>query len=343
MRSWVKVLFTVLFISLFSFGCGGGSDPDPGPGPESTYVLSGTVTVSSGGALKGVTMTLSGPSTKTVTTGSNGAYSFTDLANGAYTITPSLTGYTFNPASKAVTINNADVSANNFIATGSGLEVKFSDYVPTQKEPLTFKYTLGPKTNQTYIETIGGTETVPYTSGGISGTIFQNSAPSNERFLYFNDGNTVKLLEASYKGNDYYLSTDCILTAHPPEWSFGLIQDKMIIDQTGPWYMVNKKNPADCGVTNDQMLFIRIQDVKLQGKTYPKAVITYYLDLKYSWVPLLFSGKESSMGITLPSASETGGYAVTDLEIRGYNVGVIAYGDVDAETGELKDFAELVP
>ena len=126
MRSWVKVLFTVLFISLFSFGCGGGggggsTDDGGGPGPDSTYAISGTITVSGGVALQGVTMTLSGAGSGNVTTNASGNYSLSGLKNGAYTITPSLTGYTFSPASKSVTINGVDVSANNFIATGSGI------------------------------------------------------------------------------------------------------------------------------------------------------------------------------------------------------------------------------
>jgi hypothetical protein len=228
-------------------------------------------------------------------------------------------------------------------AANTPTEIKYSDYMQKNKI-LTFKYTLGPNTGKKYTTTKDGTETVPYESGPITGTIFQDSDPSNERNVYFYDVNTVKLLETRYKGNDYYLSTNCKLTAHPPEWSFGMMQDKMIIDQTGTWHMLNKNELLDCILNpGDQMLFIRIQDVKLQGKTYPKAVIIYYLDLKYSWVPLLFSGKESSMGITLPSDSETEGYAVTEFEIRGYNVGVIAHGDVDAETGELQYFAERLP
>jgi hypothetical protein len=65
-------------------------------------------------------MTLSGASTALGTTDASGNYSLTGLANGSYTVTPLQTGYTFTPASKAVTVNGANVTAQNFTAaTGS--------------------------------------------------------------------------------------------------------------------------------------------------------------------------------------------------------------------------------
>ena len=85
--------------------------------PESTYDISGTVTLSGGGALQGVTITLSGTSSGTATTDASGNYSFTDLVNGSYTVIPSLAGYTFTPVSQAVTVNGANATAINFIAS----------------------------------------------------------------------------------------------------------------------------------------------------------------------------------------------------------------------------------
>ncbi len=42
--------------------------------------------------------------TATATTSSTGAYTISGLANATYTVTPSLTGYTFSPASSSVTV-----------------------------------------------------------------------------------------------------------------------------------------------------------------------------------------------------------------------------------------------
>jgi hypothetical protein len=86
-----------------------------------TFSVSGTVTNASGAALSGVSV--SNGST-TVTTNSSGQYTFANLANGSYTLTPSLSGYTFSPASRPVTVSNANITAQNF--TGSAVSTAFS-------------------------------------------------------------------------------------------------------------------------------------------------------------------------------------------------------------------------
>ncbi|MBI3610121.1 MAG: carboxypeptidase regulatory-like domain-containing protein [Nitrospirae bacterium] len=84
-----------------------------------TYLISGTVTAS-GTGLSGVTMTLTGAASSTAMTDANGNYSFSSLADGSYTVTPSLAGDTFSPVNQAVTVNGADVTGVNFTATAVG-------------------------------------------------------------------------------------------------------------------------------------------------------------------------------------------------------------------------------
>jgi hypothetical protein len=67
--------------------------------------------------LSGVTITLSGAGSATTITNTSGNYSFSGVANGSYTVTPSLTGYTFSPASSVVTVSGANVTVSNFVAT----------------------------------------------------------------------------------------------------------------------------------------------------------------------------------------------------------------------------------
>ena len=70
-----------------------------------TYTISGQVNLSGGGALSGVTVMLSGGAGGSTTTDSSGNFSFTGLAaGGSYTVTPSLSGYSFSPLSQ--TFNN---------------------------------------------------------------------------------------------------------------------------------------------------------------------------------------------------------------------------------------------
>ena len=79
-----------------------------------TYTLSGTVT---GDVTQNVLITLSGAGSAATNTSANGTYSFTGLANGSYTATPSLAGYSFIPGSAQVTVNSANASIGNFIST----------------------------------------------------------------------------------------------------------------------------------------------------------------------------------------------------------------------------------
>jgi sugar lactone lactonase YvrE len=88
----------------------------------STHSISGTVT-NNGSGISGVTVSLSGASSASTTTDVNGNYSFGSLAKGSYTITPSLTGYTFSPTSSAQTLNNADLGGVNFTESGSTIAV----------------------------------------------------------------------------------------------------------------------------------------------------------------------------------------------------------------------------
>ncbi len=83
-----------------------------------TYSISGTV---SGATAAGVTLALTGAATASTSTDGNGAYSFSGLSNGGYTVTPSESGYTFSPASITVTVSGADVTGRNFTATANNV------------------------------------------------------------------------------------------------------------------------------------------------------------------------------------------------------------------------------
>lgn len=83
-------------------------------GTATTYSISGSVTTSGGAGIAGVTVSSGSAST---TTNSSGSYTLANLANGSYTITPSLSGYTFSPASRSVSVSGANVSGQNFTGT----------------------------------------------------------------------------------------------------------------------------------------------------------------------------------------------------------------------------------
>jgi hypothetical protein len=86
----------------------------PVRGALNSYSISGNVI---GDVQAGITLTLSGDNSATTTTDSSGNYSFTDLSNGTYTITPEKSGYTFTPSSRMVIINGANQTGIDFTAT----------------------------------------------------------------------------------------------------------------------------------------------------------------------------------------------------------------------------------
>lgn len=107
---------TAILLSIAVAACGGGGSTTPTP--PVTYSISGTVTQSAGGAVvSGATITLSGASSATATTATDGTYSFTGLANGSYTVIPTLAGNALSPASSAITVSGANVTGKNFTAT----------------------------------------------------------------------------------------------------------------------------------------------------------------------------------------------------------------------------------
>ncbi len=101
----------LVFLGLFIGGCSGG-----GYGSTAstiyTYSISGTII---GGATdnSGVTVSLTGGTAAApVTTMAGGSYSFTGLANGIYTVTPTRAAYTFTPASTQITIYGGNMATN---------------------------------------------------------------------------------------------------------------------------------------------------------------------------------------------------------------------------------------
>jgi hypothetical protein len=71
-----------------------------------TFMISGTAGTGS------ATLTLTGKSGATTAASSTGSYSFTGLAPGSYTVTPSMAGFAFTPGSTTVTIGTTNQTVN---------------------------------------------------------------------------------------------------------------------------------------------------------------------------------------------------------------------------------------
>lgn len=78
-----------------------------------TWNISGTINPASDGM--GAVVILSGSPSAYATADASGSYSFKNVPNGNYTVTPTKTGYTFNPGNLQVTISGANSTGNNFL------------------------------------------------------------------------------------------------------------------------------------------------------------------------------------------------------------------------------------
>lgn len=92
---------------------------DASPVAGKTYSIAGNVKDKNGANLPGVTMQLQWGSTvldNTDLTGADGNYVIGDLPDGlTYTVTPIMTGKSFNPASQNVLVNGSNVTGKNFV------------------------------------------------------------------------------------------------------------------------------------------------------------------------------------------------------------------------------------
>jgi hypothetical protein len=94
--------------------------------PTASNFISGTITPAPSGSGATVTLSQGAATIATATANGNGTYTFPNVANGSYTVTPTKSGFTFTPASAVVTVNGASVTGINFTAAGLAIDVTTS-------------------------------------------------------------------------------------------------------------------------------------------------------------------------------------------------------------------------
>ena len=160
-----------------------------------TFSISGTV---SGAIAHGVTITLTGAATASTTTDTSGNYSFSGLANGNYTVTPSLTNYTFNPVSTPVNVNGANVPNTNFVATLAGGSTYSISGTVTGTVPADVLITLSGDTTGTTFTNASGN----YSFSGILNGIY-TVTPSLTNYTFNPVSTAVKVNGANMPGIDF--------------------------------------------------------------------------------------------------------------------------------------------
>ena len=92
------------------------ASPTPTPTPAPTFSISGRITSSDGQQIA-PQVSLTGPVNAMVGIDGTGNYQFINLPAGQYTVTPVSIFHSFNPANRNVTISNANITGQDFVAT----------------------------------------------------------------------------------------------------------------------------------------------------------------------------------------------------------------------------------
>lgn len=161
-----------------------------------TYSISGRVHRADNGSISGVTVSAGGLTAKT---GSSGEYLISGLAAGSYTVTAGLSGYTFGPGSRSVTISDKNVAWIDFMAVsatdtlltsgssksgsvGSGLWANY--YIPVPGRATQLKVTVTGLTGDVLLRTsLGGRASTNYThsesdAAGVADEVITDTNPA---------------------------------------------------------------------------------------------------------------------------------------------------------------------
>jgi len=142
-----------------------------------TWTMSGSITPASLASGATVTLSQSGTTIATATADANGGYSFTSVANGTYTVTPTLSGISFSPTSQSVTVSgnttvpNFTAAAQTWTVSGSitpGTIASGSTVTLSQNGTTVATATADVNGNYSFTSVANGTYTVTPTKAGVN-------------------------------------------------------------------------------------------------------------------------------------------------------------------------------
>jgi chitobiase/beta-hexosaminidase-like protein len=92
------------------------SSSEPWTSGIASFLLA-AYSIAGNAGIAGATVSYTGTASGSVTADGSGNYTIPSLANGSYTITPSLAGYSFSPTSANETVSGSNITGVNFTAT----------------------------------------------------------------------------------------------------------------------------------------------------------------------------------------------------------------------------------
>lgn len=165
------------------------------PSTAATHTISGAVRPALSGV--GTLVTLSGGARATTTADPSGNYSFGGLQDGTYVVTPSKTGFTFNPESLTVVVSGADIPDVSFDATAVPTYTLSGTISPPDAGAGTLIRVSGTPSPTTTADTTGH-----YGIGGLPGGSYVVT-PSKTGFTFEPVSRTVDLIDTDVSGIDF--------------------------------------------------------------------------------------------------------------------------------------------
>jgi hypothetical protein len=232
-----------------------------------TYTISGKITADNGTGIAGVIVSLSGGSTKKDTTDATGAFSIAGLTPGTYTVTPSKTGLTFNPANKTYSLN-ANQTQNFAAAAITGIKQVAQRAVITDA---------GATEITAKDATIKWHTSIPATSmveygldqnyGLISGTNTEMSYDHTLQLFELQLGRTYHARVVSYASDDPESKS------FSPDFTFTVpAREDRITDKK---FIINEPNPAATWTMFSYLLYQPVKSVKIDILTLSGKLVAH--------------------------------------------------------------------
>jgi hypothetical protein len=221
-----------------------------------------------GKGMEGVTVKLSGDSSRTVTTTSTGEYKFTSLPKtGTFTVTPTKTGYTYNPPSLTYANSTGDQTDKNYTAAVVGVVAQAASCVISDFEvaKITAKdVTIAWKTDAPAMSLVEYGLTTDY---GLKTGVNTEMVKNHEIQLFnLREGATYHCRAISYTGESAGIAKT---TAHSSDFTFKTpaFEDRIASKEN----IFNEPNPCSQWTNISYMLYqpvkrVTIDILSLSGK-----------------------------------------------------------------------------